>query len=159
MTMAPATESVMGSLPREKAGVGSAVNDTTRQMGGALGVAIIGSVVSSVYAADVADVAGSSASPARPRTGPGVARRGARGRPGLPTASPAATSLRRQGRLRRRAQQRAAPERPVILVAAFVAWRFLPARAHDPLVDRRRDDGRRQHHDGDAVVAARSAGD
>jgi len=50
MTMAPATESVMGSLPREKAGVGSAINDTTRQVGGALGVAIIGSVVSSVYA-------------------------------------------------------------------------------------------------------------
>ena len=39
LAMAPATESVMGSLPREKAGVGSAVNDTTRQMGGALGVA------------------------------------------------------------------------------------------------------------------------
>ena len=34
-TMAPATESIMGSLPREKAGVGSAVNDTTRQVGGA----------------------------------------------------------------------------------------------------------------------------
>ena len=49
LTMAPATESVMGSLPREKAGVGSAVNDTTRQMGGALGVAIIGSIVASVY--------------------------------------------------------------------------------------------------------------
>jgi hypothetical protein len=48
--MAPATESVMGSLPREKAGVGSAVNDTTRQVGGALGVAVIGSLVSSVYA-------------------------------------------------------------------------------------------------------------
>ena len=56
MTMAPATESVMGALPRSKAGVGSAVNDTTRQVGGALGVAIIGSVVSSVYAADIADV-------------------------------------------------------------------------------------------------------
>jgi EmrB/QacA subfamily drug resistance transporter len=53
MTMAPATESVMGSLPREKAGVGSAVNDTTRQVGGALGVAIIGSIVSSVYAARI----------------------------------------------------------------------------------------------------------
>ena len=50
LTMAPATESVMGSLPREKAGVGSAVNDTTRQVGGALGVAVIGSLVSSVYA-------------------------------------------------------------------------------------------------------------
>jgi EmrB/QacA subfamily drug resistance transporter len=54
MTMAPATESVMGSLPRAKAGVGSAVNDTTRQVGGALGVAIIGSVVSSAYAGDIA---------------------------------------------------------------------------------------------------------
>ncbi len=55
MTMAPATESVMGSLPREKAGVGSAVNDTTRQVGGALGVAIIGSIVSSVYAGRIID--------------------------------------------------------------------------------------------------------
>ena len=49
LTMAPATESIMGSLPRDKAGVGSAVNDTTRQIGGALGVAIIGSVYSSMY--------------------------------------------------------------------------------------------------------------
>ena len=56
MAMAPATESVMGSLPREKAGVGSAVNDTTRQMGGALGVAIIGSVVASAYASRAAKV-------------------------------------------------------------------------------------------------------
>lgn len=50
LAMAPATESIMGSLPREKAGVGSAMNDTTRQVGGALGVAIIGSVFSSQYA-------------------------------------------------------------------------------------------------------------
>jgi EmrB/QacA subfamily drug resistance transporter len=49
MMMAPATESIMGSLPPAKAGVGSAMNDTTRQMGGALGVAIIGSVFASVY--------------------------------------------------------------------------------------------------------------
>jgi DHA2 family multidrug resistance protein-like MFS transporter len=49
LTMAPATESIMGSLPRAKAGVGSAVNDTTRQIGGAMGVAIIGSIVSSLY--------------------------------------------------------------------------------------------------------------
>ena len=55
LTMAPATESVMGSLPLGKAGVGSAVNDTTRQVGGALGVAIIGSVMSSVYGSKVAD--------------------------------------------------------------------------------------------------------
>lgn len=49
LTMAPATDSIMGSLPLAKAGVGSAVNDTTRQAGGALGVAVIGSVLSSTY--------------------------------------------------------------------------------------------------------------
>ena len=47
--MAPATDSIMGSLPRAKAGVGSAVNDTTRQMGGAVGVAVMGSILSSRF--------------------------------------------------------------------------------------------------------------
>ncbi|HWL45336.1 MAG TPA: DHA2 family efflux MFS transporter permease subunit [Ilumatobacter sp.] len=49
LTTAPATESIMGSLPPDKAGVGSAVSDTTRELGGTLGVAIIGSVFSSMY--------------------------------------------------------------------------------------------------------------
>ena len=48
-TTAPATESIMGSLSTDKAGIGSAVNDTTRELGGTLGVAIIGSVFSSIY--------------------------------------------------------------------------------------------------------------
>ncbi|MDQ3766426.1 MAG: MFS transporter, partial [Actinomycetota bacterium] len=48
-TMAPATDSIMGSLPLAKAGVGSAMNDTTRMVGGALGIAVIGSVLSSSY--------------------------------------------------------------------------------------------------------------
>ena len=52
--IAPATESIMGSRPVEKAGVGSAMNDTTRQVGGALGVAILGSVFSSAYLAGIA---------------------------------------------------------------------------------------------------------
>jgi hypothetical protein len=56
LTMAPATESIMGSLPRAKAGVGSAVNDTTRQVGGALGVAIIGSVTASSFSSKVGDL-------------------------------------------------------------------------------------------------------
>jgi hypothetical protein len=50
LAMAPATDSIMGSLPAERAGVGSAVNDTTREVGSALGVAVIGSVAGSVYA-------------------------------------------------------------------------------------------------------------
>jgi Na+/melibiose symporter-like transporter len=53
LTMAPATESIMGSLPRAKAGVGSAVNDTTRQTGGALGVAVLGSLFASGYRASL----------------------------------------------------------------------------------------------------------
>jgi EmrB/QacA subfamily drug resistance transporter len=49
LTSAPATEAIMGVVPREKAGVGSAVNDTTRLLGGTLGVAVIGSVYASIY--------------------------------------------------------------------------------------------------------------
>ena len=52
--LAPATESIMGSLPREKAGVGSAMNDTTRQIGGAIGVAVLGSIVASTYQSQMA---------------------------------------------------------------------------------------------------------
>jgi hypothetical protein len=47
--MAPATVAVMSAVPEEKAGVGSAMNDVNRQLGGALGVAIIGSLSSSLY--------------------------------------------------------------------------------------------------------------
>ena len=47
--MPPVTESIMASLPREKAGVGSAVSNTVRQVSGALGVAVLGSVLSAVY--------------------------------------------------------------------------------------------------------------
>jgi len=50
LTTSPATESIMGSLPTDKAGVGSAVNDTTREVGGTLGVAVLGSLLASMYA-------------------------------------------------------------------------------------------------------------
>jgi EmrB/QacA subfamily drug resistance transporter len=55
LTMAPATDSIMGSLPLSRAGVGSAVNDTTRQMGGAIGVAVVGSVFASIYGSRISD--------------------------------------------------------------------------------------------------------
>jgi MFS family permease len=47
--MPPATVMIMSSLPREKAGSGSAVNNTFRQVGGALGVAVLGSLMSTLY--------------------------------------------------------------------------------------------------------------
>ncbi|MGW5108294.1 MFS transporter [Nocardia sp. NPDC004123] len=49
----PATESIMGAVPLEEAGAGSAVNDTTREVGGALGVALLGSIMTSVYAGKI----------------------------------------------------------------------------------------------------------
>lgn len=49
LTTTPATESILSVLPPAKAGIGSAVNDATREAGGALGVAVIGSVYSSVF--------------------------------------------------------------------------------------------------------------
>lgn len=46
---APATEAIMGVVHKEKAGVGAAVNDANRLIGGTLGVAVIGSVFASIY--------------------------------------------------------------------------------------------------------------
>ncbi|QXJ25204.1 MFS transporter [Actinomadura graeca] len=51
--MPPATESVMSALPREKAGAGSAINNTARQVAVAMGVAVLGSVIASVYRGDL----------------------------------------------------------------------------------------------------------
>jgi EmrB/QacA subfamily drug resistance transporter len=51
--VAPATESIMSTLPRERAGAGSAVNTTVRQVGGALGVAVLGSILSAGYRAGI----------------------------------------------------------------------------------------------------------
>jgi hypothetical protein len=133
MTMAPATESVMGSLPREKAGVGSAVNDTTRQVGGALGVAIIGSIVSSVYAANVSHVAGrfglTGADLAQSRASLGGALEVGSGLGGDAAGFVSQVKDGFVDALSSGLRLSSA----IILIAAIVAWRFLPARARDPL--------------------------
>jgi EmrB/QacA subfamily drug resistance transporter len=70
LTSAPATESIMGAVPEAKAGVGSAVNDATRILGGTLGVAVVGSIYASIYATRLTD--------ALPATVPGPIADGAR---------------------------------------------------------------------------------
>lgn len=54
LTMAPLTASIMSAVPPSRAGVGSAMNDTTRELGGALGVAVLGSLVLSRFQSDIA---------------------------------------------------------------------------------------------------------
>ena len=70
--MAPGTGAVMGAVPEAKAGVGSAMNDLTRQLGGALGVAVIGSVINTVYRDRMADAIAGIPGPAAHAAGDSV---------------------------------------------------------------------------------------
>jgi len=70
--MAPGTSAVMGAVPEAKAGVGSAMNDLLRQLGGALGVAIIGSVINTAYRDRMVDVVAGLPGPAARAAGDSV---------------------------------------------------------------------------------------
>lgn len=133
LVMAPATESIMGSLPPAKAGVGSAMNDTTRQMGGALGVAILGSVLASSYRPAVESSLTELGAPGQVVD---VAKESIGGAVQVAAELPAALGD---------AVARAASEAfvssfhstvlvasAVLCVAAAIVFKFLPARAGDP---------------------------
>ncbi len=49
MVMAPASTTIMTTVPAHQAGAGSAINDTIREVGGALGIAVVGSLAAAVY--------------------------------------------------------------------------------------------------------------
>ncbi|MFE9298608.1 DHA2 family efflux MFS transporter permease subunit [Streptomyces niveus] len=70
--MPPVTVTVMQSLPREKAGSGSAVNNTFRQVGGALGVAVLGSLLSSTYRGEIEGHLGAVPAAARDTAGESI---------------------------------------------------------------------------------------
>ena len=76
LTTAPATDSIMGVVRPEQAGAGSAVNDATRQVGGTLGVAVIGSIFSTLYIRQLTDAPALQAlpSPARALAEEGLAQ-------------------------------------------------------------------------------------
>jgi EmrB/QacA subfamily drug resistance transporter len=82
LAMTPATSAVTDALPADKQGVGSAMNDLARELGGALGIAVLGSILQSVYRnhLDVTGLPSGAAEHARSslalasRLGPGVAR-------------------------------------------------------------------------------------
>ena len=133
LTMAPATESIMSSLPLGKAGVGSAVNDTTRQVGGALGVAIIGSVLSSIYASKMTDFLGGTSIKGTTATGIKESLGAALGVAGnlAKTAPDAAAALTRAANLAYvdGMQIGILVAAGATLVGAIIAFLWLPARA------------------------------
>ena len=73
LTTAPATDSIMGVVRPEQAGAGSAVNDATRQVGGTLGVAVVGSIFSTLY---IRQLSGSEILRAAPDSAQATAREG-----------------------------------------------------------------------------------
>src|SRR5690606_13803382 len=56
LTMTPMTTQLMAAVPRDRAGMGSATNDTTRELGGALGVAVLGSLLAGEFSNGVGPV-------------------------------------------------------------------------------------------------------
>lgn len=92
LTSAPATESVMGAVSTAKAGIGSAINDATRELGATLGVAVIGSVYASLYGAALSrgalrGVPAPAAAAAQDSIGAAITASGKLTQSGLPGAS------------------------------------------------------------------------
>lgn len=126
----PATESIMQVLPPARAGVGSAVNDATRELGGTLGVAIVGSLFSSLYGARLASLLDGRLDPATidaARESVGFADALGARVPGVTEAMEVAflDGLSRGclvvGLL--------------CLAGSALAWTFLPATRYDPLAE------------------------
>ncbi|MDA0164053.1 DHA2 family efflux MFS transporter permease subunit [Solirubrobacter ginsenosidimutans] len=108
---APATEAIMTSLPPERANIGSAVNDTSRELGGALGVAVVGSIMSSLYSGALP--AGAPAA-ARDSLGAAVA------------SGPAVAEAAREAFVDALSTASIVVAAAVAL-GALLAWRYLPA--------------------------------
>ena len=126
-TMTPLTTLIMASVPLGKAGVGSAMNDTTRELGGALGVAVLGSVVTSQFTSSLAPAISGLPAQAEAMADSGLAgalagRRRARrlrrclaGEPRPSSRSSTASAWRR------------CVATVVVITAAVAAWFLLPA--------------------------------
>ena len=126
----PATESIMQVLPPARAGVGSAVNDATRELGGTLGVAIVGSLFSSLYGAKLVTLLDGRLDPETLEAARGsVGFTDALGAqvPGVTEAMQIAfiDGLSRGSLV----------IGLLCLVGSAIAWTFLPATRYDPLAE------------------------
>ena len=130
LATSPATESIMGALPPEQAGAGAAVNDTTREFGGTLGVAVVGSVFLSVYGSKVIEGYRSLGLPeqyesvVRESMGGGLAVAGQ-----LPEGPAAQLAAFVQSAFIDGLSRGSLVSAGVVVIGAIVALKFLPARA------------------------------
>ncbi|MEZ5231395.1 MAG: MFS transporter [Acidimicrobiales bacterium] len=130
LAMSPTTDLLMSAVPRDKAGMGSAMNDTTRELGTSLGVAVFGSLLASRYADALAGTVSSL---------PVQAREVARGSLGGALQVAGTLEPSRGGSLVAAAKDAWVSGfrlsllggALVIAVAAAIAYRFLPDQAHD----------------------------
>jgi EmrB/QacA subfamily drug resistance transporter len=132
LTSAPATEAIMGAVPRAKAGVGSAVNDATRLFGGTLGVAVIGSVAASLYSSRLAstvptDLPAPAASAAKASVGGAILASQSLTRAGL-THAGSALAASASGAFLHSLAGGCAVAGGVVLAGAIMAGLFLPSR-------------------------------
>ena len=132
LTSAPATEAIMGAVPRAKAGAGSAVNDATRLFGGTLGVAVIGSVAASLYSSQLASPApahlpAQAASAAKASVGAAIAASHALAQAGL-TRTGHALANSASGAFLHSVHGGCAVAGGVVIAGAIMAGLFLPAR-------------------------------
>jgi hypothetical protein len=139
VAMTPATNAIVGSLPRAKQGVASAVNDTARELGSAFGIAILGSAFNSGYRGSIGgSLQGQPASvAAAARSAPAAAFTAAQ------QAGAAGQSLATAARHAFMTGSRAAMliGIGVLLVgAAYVALRGNPASANKPVVEDAHDE-------------------
>jgi EmrB/QacA subfamily drug resistance transporter len=127
---APATDSILASVPREKAGVGSAVNDTTREVGGTLGVAVLGSIMASVYGGRILDALPGTSLPAGLRAAAGDSLAAAlQIAGGVGGAAGRGIALAAQDAFVQAFQIGSVVTGAVALVGAVIALLFLPARS------------------------------
>lgn len=132
LTSTPATEAIMGVVPAAKAGIGSAVNDATRELGGTLGVAVIGSVALSLYRDAVA---GAQLAPAAKETAQESVGAAYSVAAQLPAQSAdALTALARQGFLDG-FNAGCVVAAGVVFVGALLVARYLPAHPSAPAAE------------------------
>jgi hypothetical protein len=130
--MAPGTGAVMAAVPEAKAGVGSAMNDLFRQLGGALGVAVIGSAINTVYRDRVVDAVAGLPAPAADAAGDSVGAAVAiGGQLGGPAGDTLAT-VARAGFTDALGVAAVVAASVAVLTAAFV-YRAMPARPLEPV--------------------------